>query len=299
MTRRTIVVLALVATTPCAGQQPPAKYNDMFGAWSPDGRRIAFTSDRSGDPEIYVANTDGSGFQRLTDAPGRDAHPSWSSDGRTILFQSPRAGGDVQIYRMDADGTGQRRLAATSGFCGVPVESPDGRRIAFQCSKSLDEPGTAAAPWRVYLLERGQRSPRAVTRGPGNDQVPNWSPDGRRLIFFSDRSGINQLYELELQSSWTGQRTHGPASHNAATWSPDGKRIAAMRAEPGGKGDYHVIGPGKRLVRITDSGPEFGMAAWSPDGKQLLIQLPTPQGWRLFTAPSDGSRKPVMVEFRD
>ncbi|HEU4497723.1 MAG TPA: hypothetical protein VFR60_00155 [Sphingomicrobium sp.] len=298
MTWRSIAALLVILAAPATAQRAPAKYNDMFGAWSPDGRRIAFTSDRSGDPEIYVANSDGSGLARLTDTPGRDAHPSWSSDGRTIIFQSPRAGGDVQIYRMNADGTNPRRLAATTGFCGVPVESPDGRRIAFQCSKSLEEPGSAEAPWRVYLLERGRRNPRAVTRGPGNDQVPNWSPDGRKLLFFSDRGGMNQLHELEVGTGWTGQRSFGPASHGAATYSPDGKRIAAMRAEPGGKGDYHVIGPGRRLVRISDSGPEFGMAVWSPDGKRLLLQLATPQGWRLFTAPSDGSEKPEMVQVR-
>ncbi|HEU0311405.1 MAG TPA: hypothetical protein VFR36_09330 [Sphingomicrobium sp.] len=299
MSWRSIAALAVATATPCAGQQGPASYHDMFGAWSPDGRQIAFTSDRSGDPEIHVAYVDGSGLRQLTHTPGRDAHPSWSRDGNSLLFQSPRAGGAVQIHEMKADGTEQRLLAETSGFCGVPVESPDGRRIAFQCSKSLDDPGTAKAPWRVYLLERGQRVPRAITRGPGNDQVPNWSPDGRKLLYFSDRSGTDQLYELELESGRETRRTSGPAHHGAATYSPDGKQIAAMRTEPGGKGDIHVIGPGKRTVRITDSGPEFGMAAWSPDGKRLLIQLPTQEGWRLFIAPSDGSGRPEPVSFRE
>ena len=298
MGRGWIAFIAFVVAAPCAAQQPPAKHNDMFGAWSPDGRQIAFTSDRSGDPEIYVANADGSGLRRLTDTPGRDAHPSWAANGKTILFQSPRAGGDVQIYRMNADGTDQRRLAETKGFCGVPVESPNARHIAFQCSNALKDFGSAEAPWRIYMLDSDQAEPRLISTGPGNDQVPNWSPDGRRLIYFSDRTGINQLYELNTRRGTTSQRSFEPDSHGAATYSPDGRRIAVMRSRPGGKGNVYAIGPKGRVIRITDSGPDFGMAVWSRDGKRLLFQMPTPDGVRLFIAPSDGSEKPSMVVFR-
>lgn len=293
-----VLAIGLAVSGPAAAQQAPASYNDMFGAWSPDGHRIAFTSDRSGDPEIYVANADGTGLLRLTNSPGRDAHPSWSSDGKSILFQSPRAGGNVQIYRMKADGTDQQRLAATSGFCGVPVESPNARHIAFQCSKALKDFGSADAPWRIYVLDRGEPEPRLISTGPGNDQVPNWSSDGRRLIFYSDRSGANQLYELNTSRGTVSQRTFEPVSHSAATYSPDGRRIAVMRANPGGKADLFVVGPKSQVVRITDSGPEFGMAVWSRDGKRLLFQMPTPEGVRLFTAPSDGKGRPEMVAFR-
>lgn len=298
MALRLFAAFAVMAVAQVGAQQPAAKYHDMFGSWSPDGRKIALTSDRSGDPEIYVANADGSGLQRLTNVRGRDAHPSWSRDGKTIFFQSPRAVGHVQIYRMNANGLGQRRMAATAGFCGVPTASPDGRRIAFQCSKSLKDFGSARAPWRIHLLVSGSGVPRAVTKGPGNDQVPSWLPNGRRLMFHSDRSGINQLYETDLAADTTRQLTFGPASHSSGAYSPDGKRIALMRAEPGKRADVYVLGPGKKRVRITDSGPEFGTPAWSPDGKRLLIQKPTPGGVRLFVAPSDGSAKPRMIAFR-
>jgi len=270
----------------------------MFGAWSPDGKSIAFTSDRSGDPEIYVANRSGSGLRRLTNVRGRDAHPAWSRDGRSIIFQSPRAVGYVQIYRMNANGKQQTRLAATSGFCGVPTVAPDGRRIAFQCSKSLKDFGTPRAPWRIHLLNPGTGVPRPVSTGPGNDQVPSWSPSGRRLLFHSDRSGIDQLYELDVAAGTTRQVTFGPSSHSSGAYSPDGKRIAMMRADPGKKADVWVLGPGKKRVWITDSGPEFGTPAWSPDGRRLLFQMPTANGARLFTAPSDGSGAPVRMEFR-
>jgi Tol biopolymer transport system component len=78
-------------------------------SWSPDGRRIAFVSDRDGNDEVYVINVDGSGLRNLTRSPARDGHPVWSPDGRTIAFVSSR-GGNRDIYVLNADGSRLRNL---------------------------------------------------------------------------------------------------------------------------------------------------------------------------------------------
>jgi Tol biopolymer transport system component len=83
-------------------------------SWSPDGRRIAFVSDRDGNDEVYVMNADGSGQRNLTRNPGRDGHPVWSPDGRTIGFVSDR-GGNRDIYVMNTDGSRQRNLTSDFG----------------------------------------------------------------------------------------------------------------------------------------------------------------------------------------
>jgi len=87
-----IVVLCLLYLVP-----PRLVGNDDFPAWSPDGKKIVFMSDRDGDIEIYVVNADGTHLKRLTHAPGRDAHPAFSRDGRKIAFQSPRGNVQPQI----------------------------------------------------------------------------------------------------------------------------------------------------------------------------------------------------------
>jgi TolB protein len=293
-----IFLLGCLAQTSAVSQSPPEQYNDMFATWSPDGKQIAFTSDRSGDPEIYTAKADGSGLRRLTSTPGRDAHPSWSRDGRTLFFQSPREQGNVRIFSMRADGRGQRSLAKTSGFCGVAFQSPARQEIVFQCSSSSRDFGSGENPWRIYLLRPRQSKPRALTFGPGNDQVATWSPDGRRILFFSDRTGTNQLFELTFATGKLRQITFGPASHSSASYAPDGVRIALMRSEPGKKADVFVLTPPAHFVRITQNGPEFGTPMFSPDGRILLFQMPTPTGWRLFVAPADGSATPTQVKFR-
>ena len=143
------IMLALAAAACAAApraaapalQPATASYNDTFGAFSPDGGRIVFTSDRSGDLQIMLPMS--TALDCAIDRLARSRRPSgFLADGELIAFQSPRDGGDVQIYLMRRDGTGQRRLVPTTGFCGVPVWSPSGRRLAFQCSPDLVRFGT-------------------------------------------------------------------------------------------------------------------------------------------------------------
>jgi TolB protein len=91
--------------------KPVGAYRDP--AWSPDGRKIAFVSDRDGNSEIYVMNANGKGQRNLTRNPAFDADPAWSPDGRKIAFASKRDG-EYGVYVMNADGSGQRRLAQHS-----------------------------------------------------------------------------------------------------------------------------------------------------------------------------------------
>ncbi|HUF35023.1 MAG TPA: hypothetical protein VMN37_03685 [Gemmatimonadales bacterium] len=175
--------LALAAL--CLLAPPALAQNDMFPRWSPDGSRIAFTSDADGDPEIYLMNADGSGRVRLTRTPGRDAHPVFSGDGTALLFQSPRANGtDTNIHRMDADGSRVVQLTRLGGFAGVPVYSADGRAIAFQWRETNDFGD--GKKWRICVMGADGSGFRVITPGTANDQVPVWSRDGGRLLFYSD-----------------------------------------------------------------------------------------------------------------
>lgn len=96
---------------------------DQTPAWSPDGRRLAFVSDRSGDLEIYLMNGDGSALTRLTNSPGYDADPAWSPDGSQIVFVSQRDG-HFEIYLMNADGSDQTRLTNNPDGSVTPIWQP-------------------------------------------------------------------------------------------------------------------------------------------------------------------------------
>lgn len=103
---------------------------DWSPDWSPDGRRIAFTSDRNGNRDIYVMDADGSGATRLTDNDAVDHAPDWSPDGQRIAFHSGRDE-NWDIYVMNPDGSDIARLTDNDAEDGSPAWSPGGQRIAF------------------------------------------------------------------------------------------------------------------------------------------------------------------------
>lgn len=109
---------------------PGANYGDLWPKYSPDGRQIVFSSRRDNDFEIYLANADGTGQQRLTTSPGIDAHPAFSPDGTRIAFTSNRDR-NYEIYTMKPDGTDLRRVTDHSDRDDFPSWYPDGKRLVI------------------------------------------------------------------------------------------------------------------------------------------------------------------------
>jgi TolB protein len=248
--------------------QKPSKSksgNDEFPRWSHDGKKIVFTSDRDGDPEIYVMNADGSNPVRLTRAPGRDAHPYFSRDGRKILFQSPRANGvDTNVYVMNSDGSNVIQLTRLKGFAGVPSYSPDETRIVFQArerSSSSDNP-----KWRICTINVDGRDLRVITSGEANDQVPNWSRDGKRLLFFSDRTGKNQIYTMKADGTDVQRISHTESNDQAAFWSPDNRKISFTSDRDGNSEVYVMVSDGRNSRLLTRTRAKVRAAVWSPNG---------------------------------
>ncbi len=106
------------------------------GGGSEDGK-IAFTSDRDGDEEIFVMNADGTGVQQLTDNDDSDWFPVWSPNGKKIAFHSDRDG-DFEVFVMNADGTGVTQLTDHDDSDWIPVWSPDGKKIVFTSDRYGD-----------------------------------------------------------------------------------------------------------------------------------------------------------------
>ena len=162
---------------------------DLSPAWSPDGRRIAFESNRDGGWEIYVMNADGSDVVQLTNNRGWDGGPAWSPDGRRIAFVSDRDG-DREIYVMNADGSNIVQLTNNPSFDTDPAWSPDGRRIAFTSDWDGD--------FDIYVMNTDGSNVVQLTNNRGSDLAPAWSPDGRRIAFVSDRDGDWDIYVMDV-----------------------------------------------------------------------------------------------------
>ncbi len=152
---------------------------NLSPAWSPSGQ-LAFSSSRTGDPEIYVTDANGNGARRITSFKGPDVSPTWNAKtGSQIAWISGRTG-LPQVYIMEADGTGVSRMT-DSGYATSVSWSPNGQFLAFAWDRKYG-PG-APGGQDIYVMEVSSRKWIQLTNGIGRCDFPSWSPDGRHIVF--------------------------------------------------------------------------------------------------------------------
>lgn len=140
--------------------------SEWVPAWSLDGQRIAFASDRDGDSEIYIMDRDGSNVVQLTMNTGHDGRPRWSPDGTTLAFESDRDGGDWDVFLMDIDGSNVRAVTSnTTQEYGVSW-SPDGKWLVF--ISNID--GNS----EVFIVDLQGENMERLTHTTGNETAPIW-----------------------------------------------------------------------------------------------------------------------------
>jgi TolB protein len=210
-------------------------------SWSPNGRLIAFAGEPGGDSEIFVMNSDGSDVRQLTSTPGDDSHPHFSADGSRIMFNSARTSADLtvdwsrqwhELFSMKPDGSDVRQHTRCRSVCTFGSFSPDMTRIVYR--KVIDGP---AFQWD--LTSRGRNSEIFVANADGTNEVnlsnnaafdgwPMWSPDGRQVVFASNRSGpanTGRIYVANVDVPSVREVNTGPGSFVQPSWSADGRRI--------------------------------------------------------------------------
>jgi Tol biopolymer transport system component len=185
-------------------------HNDVYtaeGVVSPDGRRLVFTSLKDGDLDIYTMNVDGTDVRRLTTTPGYDGGPWWSPDGTKIVYRAHHPADStqladyqrllaqrlvrpsrVELWVMNADGSGQRQVTKLGGANFGPSWTPDGRRIIFASNFQNPRSGN----FDLFLVDAdatlaGPDKVEQVTHSPVFDGFPMFSPDGKQLVWASNR----------------------------------------------------------------------------------------------------------------
>lgn len=206
--------------------------------------------------DIFVANPDGTGLQRLTQHDGYDAEATVSPDGARIVFTSDRDG-DLEIYSMAADGSDVRRLTHEEGYDGGAFYSPDGTRIVYRGHHPTDPAeleeyrallrDRLLRPNRVeiFIMDAGGSNKRRLTNNGAANFAPFFHPDGRRIIYSSnvhDPSGRGfNLYMLDIESGETERITENDGFDSFPMFSPDGRRLMfSSNRDTDGPGRFDV-----------------------------------------------------------
>ena len=243
----------------------PARDEDPV--WSPDGKKIAFVSNRNNankdHKQIWVIDADGKNPIRLTDGLV-DANPDWSPDGTKILYVTFLVPEDHDLAPggttvMDADGENKRLLENEGGV--HPSWSPDGKRIVY-------------AYGQIYVMDADGRNSVQLTHDVGFKRMPSWSPDGRSIAYLAN----HRIWVMDSNGK-NERRLTNVNSDDHPTWSPDSESIA-FHSFQRGVGIYMVdVTSGAVDILLRDPGfgnyhPDWlypGGLSVSPQGSHVTI----------------------------
>ncbi|MBK9214436.1 MAG: PD40 domain-containing protein [Chloracidobacterium sp.] len=256
--------------------------------------KIAFTSDRDGNSEIYVMDPDGSNQTRITNNNIFDGHAAWSRDGRKMAFISQRETGGYAIFQMNADGTDKTEITPVnyqpssllSTSWGISW-SPDGNRLVFA------ERDFVANEWHIFVVNADGSNRRFLTRG----WDPAWSPDGTRILSVTTRGSSSAERIQTIGPDGTDLRILPPLPnqfrwYEGVSWSPTGREIAVSAENSANLIMFILDADGSNAREFhwqcspvaPDGCSNVFSPYWSPDGHSIAFVYPN----QIYTKKVDG-----------
>ncbi|MBZ5543645.1 MAG: protein kinase [Acidobacteriia bacterium] len=267
---------------------PPAiPWGDTGPAFSPDGRTLAFARWTSWDnSDLYLLGLSPdlkpvAEPKRLTFGNWRAASPAWTMDGRSLVFSAASS-----LWKVDASGASKpQRLAAIGTNGAYPTISRRGNRLAYaQLLYNTDL-------WRMEMPVAGRKAkpPEKFISSTHGEYNPKFSPDGKRILFQSDRSGKEELWVCNADGSNAVQLTFlgGPMIGGEPQWSPDGRRLTFSANIEGHSEVYALNTSGGSPRRMTSDPAGARNPSWSRDGQWILFDSATPTPGT-YKVPAEG-----------
>jgi Tol biopolymer transport system component len=268
---------------------PPRGSNDLSASWSFDGKWVAFERLRGGRGSLWLIPVSGGEPRPLLDDEYDNGKPAWSVDSRRVVFASDRAG-EVGLWEIDVNSSRLLQLTAGHGHyvLGVfPTAGRDGRLLYNELSHQTE----------LYVMAPKDATQQRLTRHTRYNCAARFSPDGKRIVYHSDRTGNHELWLRDQETGAEQQLTDDSATDVFPDFSPDGREIIFVSNRGGSFHLWLVSAEGDSLRRLTQEGLPLLPAAyasadlaprWSPDGRAIGYLAPSEKGLSLWLVDPNG-----------
>ena len=252
--------------------------------------RLAYGIRVDGNVDLYSSLPTGEAVRRLTTGPAFDACPAFSSDGKQIAWCSD-ASGSFEIWAMKTNGTNQHQVTNMGGRMLFPDFDPAAERIAFGGGL------TDGAQSDVFSIGADGSGLVQLTSDAADDSLPAYSPDGTQIVFISYRTGVGQVWLMNVDGSDEHQLTFDAVEKDQVPdWSPDGTRLVYAGGIDFGNFDLYIInadGSGLEQITVTPDNDDFA-PTWSPDGSAIAFVSARSDGRFVYVVDTDGTDERVV-----
>lgn len=234
------------------------KHNSIMlsPAWSPDGKSIAFTSYRDGNPDLHLLNLSTKQTSRISRKYGINIAPSWSPDSKKIALTLRLTDSNSEIYALTLSNGKLERLTHDWGIDVSPSWSPDGQNIAFVSNR-------AGSP-QIFIMNLTGGNVRRLTFEGSYNTSPNWSPSGDMIVYTGLADKKFNIFVISTDGGFSKQLTANQQNNEDPSWSPDGRFITFSSNRTGEKEIYIMRADGTGQKRITSGQGMKTHPCWSP-----------------------------------
>src|SRR5262245_53470636 len=264
---------------------PAGSIGDFSPVFSPDGQTLAFVRMPSvAVTDLYLVPVGGGQPKRLTFINQFIGRVTWTPDGRELIFSSGGGMYGGSLWRVSASGGSPQRVVAAGQQAIDPAIAPKGERLAF--GQTLIDSNI----WRIDLTnaKRQSNARKMVISSTYQDLSPQYSPDGRKIVFSSDRAGGFEIWVCNSDGEHPIQLTNLDAHTGTPRWSPDGKSIVFDSRRDGNADIYIISAEGGTPTRLTTDPSEDITPSWSQDGRSIYFGSTRSGSLQIWRMPAGG-----------